>query len=114
MFALGVYYYVRSTGSEVGYVSWIPLVLVMIIMFTFAVGCNPVPFMLVGELLPVKIRDIGSSIAFMSMIVTLTIFSQTYFPMVDTLGAHGTYWFYGFVLVAGIIGVYYLIPDTNG
>merc|ERR1719309_1826390 len=30
------------------------------------------------------------------------------------MGEHGTYWFYATLLVVGIAGVYFLIPETNG
>lgn len=62
--ALGAYFYVANVvHSDVTNIAWLPLASLMIFVLTFSLGYGPVPWLMMGEILPAKIRGTAASVA---------------------------------------------------
>lgn len=76
--ALGGYFVVKNTyGIDVSHLGWIPLVCLMCYVLCFSLGFGPIPWLMMGEILPAKIRGTAASVATgfnwsMTFIVTKT------------------------------------------
>lgn len=61
--ALGGYFYAKSNGSDVSQIGWLPLGSLMIYVVCFSLGFGPIPWLMMGEILPAKIRGSAASVA---------------------------------------------------
>ncbi len=93
-----------------------PLAIVSIILFTssFSIGWGPIPWILVGELLPLHIRGIGSSIANFVNWGTAAIVTGFYFKYSKLVNLWFAWWSFSFFNLCGIIFVFFFIYETRG
>lgn len=61
--ALGAYFYAKDNEYEVSNVSWIPLASLVGYVLCFSLGFGPIPWLMMGEILPAKIRGTAASVA---------------------------------------------------
>ncbi len=52
---LGVFFRLQEDGKDEG-LGWLPLVCLMIFMVAFSIGYGPIPWMMMGELIPQKVK----------------------------------------------------------
>lgn len=69
MAALGAFFYIFSEANEPvdpdlrDKLGWLPLTSLIVFMTGYSIGYASVPFLLLGELLPARVKNICSSIA---------------------------------------------------
>ncbi len=104
---MGAAYYFNISGV-------ILLLLVVLAIATFAMSLGPVTWVVLSEIFPNRIR--GAAMAVSTFSLWLACFVLTYtFPFLnEMLGASGTFWLYGIICVAGLIFIYYRLPETKG
>lgn len=56
-------------------IGWLPLTCVVLYVASFGMGVGPVPWILLGELLPTPVRSIGASIV--TSIFAIVLFTVT-------------------------------------
>lgn len=61
--ALGGYFYVKDGGQDVSNIGWLPLASLMAYVVCFSLGFGPIPWLMMGEILPAKIRGTAASVA---------------------------------------------------
>lgn len=62
--SLGGYFYAKDVLlSDVSNISWLPLASLMIFVTCFSIGYGPIPWLMMGEILPAKIRGSAASVA---------------------------------------------------
>lgn len=60
---LGGYFYVKESGGDVSTIGWLPLSCLVIYVLSFSLGFGPIPWLMMGEILPAKIRGTAASVA---------------------------------------------------
>lgn len=64
LFALGGYFYAKDTlHSDVSNIGWLPLGSLVVFVLSFSLGFGPIPWLMMGEILPAKIRGTAASVA---------------------------------------------------
>ena len=63
LFTFGTFFYVKATGVDVTAFGWIPLMSLIVYVIGFSLGFGPIPWLMMGEILPVKIRGSAASVA---------------------------------------------------
>lgn len=64
LFSLGGYFYAKDVLlHNVDNIGWLPLASLMLFVLTFSLGYGPVPWLMMGEILPAKIRGTAASVA---------------------------------------------------
>ncbi|XP_064460739.1 solute carrier family 2, facilitated glucose transporter member 8-like [Ornithodoros turicata] len=113
---LGGYHYMKKTKGDaaVNDMSWLPLLCLSVFIIGFSCGMGPVPWLMMGELLPARVKGIASSICTgvnwgMAFVVT-----KEFDRMLSLFGAHGTYWFFGVVMALSFIVIFAAVPETKG
>ncbi|XP_046650285.1 solute carrier family 2, facilitated glucose transporter member 8-like [Daphnia pulicaria] len=127
MFALGAFFFVKeeciktlesTPGSDceqqVTALGWLPLTSLILFIATFAIGAGPMPWLMVSEILPAKVKAPGSSAAaftnwFLAFIVTLT-----FVDIQNAIGSSGAFWMFGCFCILGILFTIFLLPETKG
>lgn len=56
---LGVFFQLQDLGKDGG-LGWLPLVCLMVFMVAFSIGYGPIPWMMLGELIPLKVKGTSS------------------------------------------------------
>lgn len=63
LFALGGFFYQKDSGGDVSSIGWLPLASLMGYVLCFSLGFGPIPWLMMGEILPAKIRGSAASVA---------------------------------------------------
>ncbi|XP_053693388.1 facilitated trehalose transporter Tret1-like [Sabethes cyaneus] len=93
---------------------WIPTFLILTYIFTSTLGFLTMPFSMLAELFPQKVRGPASGITVFFAYLMSFVIIKLYPTMVDKLGSANVFIFYGTVSLFGILFVYYIVPETKG
>lgn len=112
--SLGAYSYLQNHDMNLDNYTWIPLLCLTAFIVTYNTGYGPLPWVMLGELFPTRVKSIATSVAcFVNWI--LAFFITKYFVvMLNYLGLDGYFWLSaGCCIVAGFFGRFYVI-ETKG
>ncbi|CAN7940779.1 unnamed protein product, partial [Ixodes hexagonus] len=112
----GFYHFkqIRDDASFAESFGWLPLASLCMFFLGFSVGLRPLPPILMGEMLPLRIRSFAAGILMCLFFACATVTAKEYHDMLAFFGQDGLFWFYGSVMAAGFILVMVLLPETKG
>ncbi|XP_037711176.1 facilitated trehalose transporter Tret1 [Drosophila subpulchrella] len=112
--AMGTYSYLQVSGYEVSAFSWVPISGFSFMMLLAAVGLLSLPFLVVSEIMPQKIRSTAIMIlmSVLWLISTCTIKLMPVFT--ETLGMHGTVFMFAILSFSAAIFIAIFLPETKG
>lgn len=94
--------------------SWIPLVSLVVYVLGFSFGFGPVPWIMMGEILPAKFRGRAASVATSSNWIFTFLVTAT-FPLLRAfLGSYRVFGFFGFGCIFGLIFTKMFVSETKG
>lgn len=105
-------------GAELGWpierYSWVPVVSLSFVMFIASIGILPLPFVVLAEVLPARIRAVGSTMCVTSIsLVSFAILKS--FPLVSAaIGLYGCMWIFSGICLAGTVFVWLCVDETRG
>jgi len=93
---------------------WVPITALLLSVLTGSLGFLPLPFAMLGEIFPAKIRGWACSFStFMANIYCFLVVKI--FPMMRNLmGFHNVFTFYAAAIAIGTIIMYFWLPETRG
>lgn len=93
---------------------WTCVVCILLYVCFSSLGVLVIPWTLIGELLPMKVRGIGSGI--MVGVAYILMFGVVKsFPFaLNVIGTEGIFFFFSFMSLAGVLFVYKFLPETLG
>ncbi|XP_065288239.1 solute carrier family 2, facilitated glucose transporter member 8-like [Dermacentor albipictus] len=114
--ALGLYFYYKSNGGDnfTETYGWLPLTSLCIYFVGYSVGLGPLPWVILGEMIPLKAR------AFATGTCTAIVFTEgfaviiSYNGMRAALGMAGTFWLFGAALAISFVLFLLFVPETGG
>jgi len=114
MATLGTVLYLKDQGAEGSTIlRVVPLLCVLVFMFSYGAGAGPLQFVFLGELLPPDYKVLSGMII---SLVALSIFIVTKaFPSILTssIGAPGAYWIFSFVAFSSNLFYGLCMPETK-
>ncbi|GMK41910.1 arabinose-proton symporter [Paenibacillus sp. CCS19] len=90
------------------------LILLLVYVAAFAISLGPVVWVLLAEIFPNHIRGRATAIASMALWAADYVVSQTFPPMLESVGAASTFWIYGVMGVITVVFTWRVIPETKG
>ncbi|CAD1478514.1 unnamed protein product [Heterotrigona itama] len=114
LFTFGTFFYVKASGTDVTSFGWIPLLSLIVYVIGFSLGFGPIPWLMMGEILPVKIRGSAASVATAFNWTCTFVVTKTYEDIVSVIGPYGTFWMFGTIVVVGFVFVIVCVPETRG
>ena len=104
---LGVLYCLHLHGK-------LMLVLVLAAIACYAISLAPATWVVIAEIFPNRIRSSAMSIAIAALWTACFLLTYT-FPLLNAgLGAAGTFWTYAAICLAGLLFLYFRLPETHG
>ncbi|KRF79918.1 facilitated trehalose transporter Tret1 isoform X2 [Drosophila virilis] len=114
LFVLGGFFYCKSSGMDTSNVGWLPLSCFVIYILGFSLGFGPIPWLMMGEILPAKIRGSAASVATAFNWSCTFVVTKSFQDMIDFMGAHGAFWMFGAICFIGLFFVIFYVPETQG
>jgi sugar porter (SP) family MFS transporter len=103
---LGAFYRLHLQGKPM-------LVLVLAAIACYAMSLAPATWVVISEIFPNRIRSSAMSIAITALWTACFLLTYT-FPLLNAaLGAAGTFWTYASICLAGLLFLYFRLPETQ-
>lgn len=134
LFILAVYFYLISRKVDVSKYGWVPLVSFILYVLGFSVGIGPISWLMMGEILPTRIRSVGASLVVCFnwacvFVVTKTfqdligeyngspkgkwIESSSCDPCADLLGISRVFGLFCFMCCLCLVFIIFMVPETR-
>lgn len=110
---LGAYFYLSDKMDMTSY-AWLPLASFVIYVLGFSLGLGPIPWLMMGEILPSKIRGAAASLATAFNWGCTFVVTKTFVDIIRAIGPHGTFWVFAAVVVLSIVFTVMWVPETRG
>lgn len=114
LMTLGTFFYYKNSGNDVSHIGWLPLVSFVLYVIGFSSGFGPIPWLMLGEILPGKIRGSAASVATAFNWTCTFIVTKTFADIIAAIGNHGAFWFFGVVCIVGLFFTIFYVPETQG
>lgn len=115
---IGVYYFLHVVPdyheTVLEYLSWVPLVCLMIFIGCFSLGFAPALFIFMVELIPQEVKDSVSSLVMVTNNLSAFVVIQFYYKMREGLGEAGIFFFYGCSCLIAAAYCKLVLPETSG
>ncbi|XP_037278655.2 uncharacterized protein LOC119171887 [Rhipicephalus microplus] len=93
---------------------WLPLTSLGLFFVGYSVGLGPLPWVLLGEMIPLKARAFATGTCTAILFAEAFAVTLSYNGMRAILGVAGTFWFYGASLVVCLVLLLVFVPETGG
>ncbi|KAI5693007.1 hypothetical protein M8J75_005704 [Diaphorina citri] len=93
---------------------WIPLACVLIFHVAFSLGISPISSLLIGELFPLAIRGLGSSLSMAFSYFCAFLVVKTFTDFKQMFAMSGTYWLYACISLTGLGFIVTCVDETKG
>lgn len=104
---LGAFYRLHVQGIPM-------LVLVLAAMACYSLSLAPVVWVVIAEIFPNRIRGGGMSIAVTALWIACFVLTYTFPALNAALGTSGVFWTYAAICLAGLLFLYFCLPETKG
>ncbi len=79
----------------------------------FAVSLGPIPYVIMSEIFPLRVRSMGMSLAAASAWGCNMIVTVSFLSLIELLGQANVFWLYCAICLGGLIFSYLRVPETN-
>ncbi|XP_050328763.1 facilitated trehalose transporter Tret1-2 homolog [Bactrocera neohumeralis] len=114
--AFGMYaFFAEETSVDLTpYRSWLPLLLMALIILAANVGVIPVTFVVLVEILPPKIRSKGASFCLCLLSLFTFILIKVFPPFMQAFGLSASMWACASFAALGLFYIAIFLPETKG
>ena len=110
--SLGVYYYLlQELHTNHG---WLSLVSVTVYVAAFSLGWGPIPWLIMGEVFPVRASGLASGMATCLNWTLVFVITKEFDAMQSAMHTYGTFWFFASMCFLSGIFVAIFLPETKG
>ncbi len=105
---VGLFFHNEATEGP-----WL-LILILCYIASFAIGLGPIPWVIISEIFPTRIRGRAMSFGVFAVWATCAVVSQTFPWLKENLGPAGCFWLYASLCAPSILFVWLVVPETKG
>ncbi|XP_011255976.2 facilitated trehalose transporter Tret1 [Camponotus floridanus] len=114
MASLSLYLFLAENGIVISDKGIIPAVCMLLYIFTSTLGYLIMPFAMMGEIYPSKVKDILSNLTVAIGYIFSAITVKTYPDMLKLMNMHGVFLFFAIISFIGLIFIMLFLPETKG
>ncbi|GER56324.1 sugar transporter family protein [Striga asiatica] len=81
---------------------------------SYSPGMGTAPWIVNSEIYPLRYRGIGGGIAAVANWISNLIVSETFLTLTEAVGSSGTFLLFAGFSAGGLLGIYFLVPETKG
>ncbi|XP_062541701.1 uncharacterized protein LOC134209707 [Armigeres subalbatus] len=107
LFCMGLFSFLQLSGS-------LPILSLSFTILFLSFGILPLPHVILAEVLPQKIRSIGSTIGTLMFSASAFVILKLFPIMIDRIHLYGTMWFHTSICFIGIFVILFIVPETKG
>lgn len=85
-----------------------------VFIIAFAVSLGPLPYVVMAEVFPARVRSLGMAIAAAMAWGVNALISVAFLPLATIIGMSGVFAIFAAICVAAFLFVYFLVPETRG
>lgn len=112
--AFGVYFYLLEQPQPQTQLAWLALLSMGVFITGFALGWGPIPWLLMSEILPVKVRGFAGAVCVLTNWTMAFVVTKTFQDMMTLLTSAGTFWLFSSMCVLNLIFTVVFVPETKG
>lgn len=126
--SFGVYFYLMSqqhqpptvalgvmaTAAPALDLRWLALSSLAVFITGFALGWGPIPWLVMSEIFPVKVRGFASAVCVLTNWSMAFVVTKTFHDMMDHLTSAGTFWLFASICSVNVIFTIVFLPETKG
>ncbi|KAL0979612.1 hypothetical protein UPYG_G00187280 [Umbra pygmaea] len=94
--------------------SWLALTSMGIFITGFALGWGPIPWLVMSEIFPSRVKGFASSACVLTNWGSAFIITKTFQELMDALSSAGTFWLFSACCALNIIFTVFFVPETKG
>lgn len=79
----------------------------------FAVSLGPIPYVIMSEIFPLRVRSMGMSLAAASAWGCNMVVTVSFLSLLEALGQANVFWLYCAICLGGFVFSYLRVPETN-
>lgn len=112
---LGAYFFLQNGQVvDVKPFGWLPLIASVIYVLGFSLGFGPVPWLMMGEILPSKIRGPAASVSTAFNWTCTFAVTKAFLPLIEAIGSHYAFWMFAVIVAVGLVFTILFVPETRG
>ncbi|XP_050034317.1 facilitated trehalose transporter Tret1-like isoform X1 [Dermacentor andersoni] len=113
---LGISFHLKATrGQEfLDSFGWLPLLAIAIYFVSYAIGLGPLPWVLLGEMIPLRGRGFATGVCTAFLFALAFLVTKCYDDLVKLMTEAGTYWMFAGLLTGSLILFIFIVPETKG
>jgi len=92
---------------------WFAVASVVIYIASFAMSLGPICWIMVSEIMPLKIRGLAMSAATVANFAFNFLVVLSFLPMLEILGKSTTFFIFGIITIISLFFVYFFVPETK-
>ncbi|XP_049619220.1 solute carrier family 2, facilitated glucose transporter member 8 [Syngnathus scovelli] len=116
--AFGLYFYLMSRSSSPeehhANMAWLALTSMAVFITGFALGWGPIPWLVMSEIFPVKVRGFASSVCVLTNWGMAFIITKSFQDMMTLLTSAGTFWLFSCMCLLSVVFTVVFVPETKG
>ena len=111
---LGSFFLFQHLDYNVSQFGFLPLASFIVYIVAFSIGYGPVPWLMMGEIFPSKVRGHAASVATAFNWTCSFAVTKFFNDLINSIGAHGAFWFFGLICFLSVFFVTMFVPETKG
>uniref|UniRef100_G3MRD8 Major facilitator superfamily (MFS) profile domain-containing protein n=1 Tax=Amblyomma maculatum TaxID=34609 RepID=G3MRD8_AMBMU len=113
---LGISFHLKATrGQEfLDSYGWLPLVAIGIYFVVYAIGLGPLPWVLLGEMIPLRARGFATGVCTAFLFGLAFLVTKEYDDLQILITPAGTYWMFAILLAGSLVLFITFVPETKG
>ncbi|XP_075903182.1 solute carrier family 2, facilitated glucose transporter member 8 [Nelusetta ayraudi] len=117
--AFGIYFYMTAhhnpaSGEPQTNLAWLALASTGVFITGFALGWGPIPWLVMSEIFPVKVRGFASAVCVLTNWSMAFLITKTFQNMMVSLTSAGTFWLFSFMCFINVVFTMIFVPETKG
>lgn len=116
--SLGAFFFELDDPQHTDYATttlfWLPVTCLVIFYFGYNLAFGGIPWLMMGELFPLRAKAHGSSIVTVCSYLFAFFSSKFFVDIIDGIGRAGTFWLFTGICALSIPFVIVCVPETKG
>ncbi|EAT41204.1 AAEL007139-PA [Aedes aegypti] len=114
LFSMGIFSFLQHSGHDLSELGSLPILSLSFTILFSSFGILPLPYVILAEVLPQKVRNVGSTISILMISSSAFVVLKVFPIMIDRVHLYGAMWFHASICLISIFIILFAVPETKG